>query len=794
MQRFILEITMILFFGTIFSSHGQNFTIQPYLQNAFPDKMTVMWECSYLDDARLDWGTSPSFGNSSYSTHEITNGSACLFTVKLNSLQANTKYYYQAITGNSSSSVFNFITPSDPNAEKSINIVAMSDMQKDNNNPNKFDEIVHDGIIDYIQANYGEQTNEHLDMILIPGDLVSTGTNYSQWRDDFFAPSEPLFSSVPVYPVLGNHEVNADLYFKYFDFDDNGNSGYEEHWWYKDNSNVRVIGLNSNPDYQIQEQLDWLENLLNQTASDNSIDFIFTELHHPHKSELWTPGNTSFTGDVIALLESFSSETGKPSVHFYGHTHGYSRGQSKDHTHLMVNVATAGGFIDYWGESAQQDYEEYTISQDEWGYVFMEVVAGDEPKFTLKRLSIGDDDSNKDNSLEDSITIRLNNIPPNSPQLIFPSPLDTVNPNCLVLSASAFIDSDNDQHGASQWQISSDCGNFSNPEIDQWKQYENWYFDINTQVNDDLTDEQVGGLEPLTDYCWRARYRDKSLAWSEWSEPSPFRTDISYLTDNLLENIGAEDQTNFWIIETGNLESLTAFECDGIEPFSGERYFSIGGICEEFDFGSVHQIIDVSSYQNQIDEGITQAIFGAYMSSYSGSDRTSVAIQYLDENQNLLLNSDTTYSTSAGWTFVDQQWAVPAYTRFIKYILMGELITGTDNDSYADDSFLHLNLNAVSCSFFASDNLETSLNSTDWISLKLFPNPISDIATLNIPNQDGNHLVVRISNIQGENIREFNHIHPPTFTFEKGNLKTGLYFLSIFNQNILIGKVRFLVL
>ena len=83
-----------------------------------------------------------------------------------------------------------------------------------------------------------------------------------------------------------------------------------------------------------------------------------------------------------------STNIAKSSIHFFGHTHGYSRGQSQNHNHLWVNVATAGGAIDYWGAYPQQDYEEYSITQDEWGYVFVEVEAGNDPKFILKRLSI----------------------------------------------------------------------------------------------------------------------------------------------------------------------------------------------------------------------------------------------------------------------------------------------------------------------------------------------------------------------------------------------------------------------
>ena len=71
-------------------------------------------------------------------------------------------------------------------------------------------------------------------------------------------------------------------------------------------------------------------------------------------------------------MENFTEECGKPSIHFFGHTHGYSRGQSHDHNHLWVNVATAGGAIDYWGEWPQADYDEFTVTQDEWGFVVVD--------------------------------------------------------------------------------------------------------------------------------------------------------------------------------------------------------------------------------------------------------------------------------------------------------------------------------------------------------------------------------------------------------------------------------------
>ena len=130
----------------------------------------------------------------------------------------------------------------------------------------------------------------------------------------------------------------------------------------------------------------------------------------------------------------------------------------------MINVATAGGAIDYWGDWPQQDYEEYSISEDEWGYVLVQVVAGDSPKFVLKRLSLGDAYNIRYNEVVDSIEIRLNNSNPEKPICISPNSIDSVNGNLIVFNSSPFID-DFDEHGGSHWQVSLTCNDFDSPII-----------------------------------------------------------------------------------------------------------------------------------------------------------------------------------------------------------------------------------------------------------------------------------------------------------------------------------------
>jgi hypothetical protein len=767
--------------------------VKPYLQHAEPESIVVMWETDVLDSSYVIWGLTTTFGDTTFSTSEQSSGTAQIHTAILTNLQPDTKYYYQIVGNSFSSDEYNFLTPAIQSDEKSITIAAMSDMQQDAANPDKFHDIVHDGIIKYFEDQFSTDINENLSMILIPGDLVSTGTNYAQWKNTFFDPADPLFGFVPIYPVLGNHEANTDYFFKYFHLPENGSATYKEHWWTRVESNVRIIGMDSNPGYRLQIQLDWLDSVLNVTSTDPNIDFVFAQLHHPHKSELWLPGEISYTGDVIQLMETFTDNSGKPSIHFFGHTHGYSRGQSRDHNHLWVNVATAGGNIDYWGEYPQNDYDEFTISQDEYGFVLLEIDAGSNPKFVLKRFSLGDESIIKDNTLEDSIQIRINNISPAKPTALYPTENDTVIPDCVFLKANEFIDTDGDGHGASHWQIANNCKDFTSPEYESWKQNENWYFENDLQAGDDLSDEKVEVLQSNQSYCWRVRYRDKSLAWSEWSDPVSFQTSSSNYTDNLLLNPGAEEDTSFWIVDYGELESLEDGECNGISPHTGQKYFAVGAVCIENEFAAAHQTVDLNNFSTEIDAGNVILKYGAYLSNWGGSDIPSFTVQFFDTNDSLILGTDTSSTTNSTWTLMNKIWAIPTGTRSVSFIIMGQRITGTDNDSYFDDIFLQLNLQGDSCSYYISQSTDIETYSNILLNLKLYPNPVSNTAILNIPYEKNKNLQILIFDSKGRKVKSYNHSSPSTFVFYKENLINGLYLLQVSENENILGHVKFII-
>jgi MYXO-CTERM domain-containing protein len=670
------------------NAQAQEFTVSPYLQWGTPESMWVLWETSEGSESTVEWGETNALGQTTQGSAKTGLFSSQIHTTKLDNLSPATRYYYRVITDEAVSPTYDFITAPDPASEASFNLVAMSDMQRDNANPLVYEELVEDGIINFVTTEYNTDLAEALDLVLIAGDLVDNGWLRDEWTDEFFAPSAPLMAHVPIYPVLGNHEANTSFYFDFFHLPDNGNN---EHWWFLDYSNTRIIGLDSNLLYRTQSQLDWLTTVLQDACENDTIDFVFAQLHHPYQSEPWVDGNTDYTGLVIGLLESFTETCNKPSVHFFGHTHAYSRGQSRDHQHLWVNVASAGGNIDYWGEYTQMDYEQFSVSQDEWGFVVVEVEAGEDPGLRIRRVSRGNEITPRDNEIRDEVSIYRSNQGPEQPEAQEPRG-DELSPRCTTFVASEYADPDFDLHGASHWQLSTDCASFEEPLHEAWIQYENWYGGEDLQAGDDLTDAVMGPIEGGGTYCWRVRYRDRSLAWGEWSDPLAFTTIAGTRSENLLENPGAEAGLDAWTITEGVVESLGEDECGAPAPIEGAHIFAAGGICDPTTIGSAFQSIDLSLWSEAIDGEGASVIYGGSLADYNGSDIPEIGLVFFDEAGASLGTAGPLTHTTNVWTEVVEDLLIPASTRRVAFVMKGTRTNGVDNDSYLDALYLYVDI------------------------------------------------------------------------------------------------------
>jgi len=767
-------ITVLLLIS--YSIFGQTIKVLPYLQNVSTSSAYVMWETSSGTQSILEYGLSETLGKSvTGNFYTSSDGISQMHKVFISELTPDTKYYYRVKSGNLTSPIYRFKTDPSQNSEKSFSFVAVSDMQLDGGNPNVFYEINHSGILNYFSKNYGPKIEDHLGFILTVGDLVNSGNTYSEWENYYFTPARDVLQYVGNYPVLGNHESNSINFFNYFHLPENGPTGYTEHTWYKDYSNVRFIGMDSNYEvvnYNTQAQLDWLKIVLDETAQNQHIDFVVLELHHPFKSELWTPGEIPYTGQVISLLENFTNNSGKPSFHLFGHTHAYSRGQSRDAKHIWINVATASGNIDYWGEFANYDYDEFSVTQDEWGFVVFDVTAGTNPKMTVKRVSRGNETHHKDNMVTDSFTVFKQTKTINKPEALSPVN-DSVLLECVKLKASVFSATSGDsEHAQTNWQI-SDKNDFSKTVVETWKNFENWYSNVNTQANDDLRDEEISGLNPNTKYWWRVRYRDKEFNWSEWSDPVSFNVTYSAFSDNLLTNPGAESGTSGWVVEEGTLESLALDECGSPAPHTGKRLFAIGGICTDHPIGRATQKVNVSQDATTIDTGNSTAYFGAYMRDWSGSDIPQIKIYFYNSSNSLLGESEWISHNTPVFTLKEGKIKIPALTRSIKFEMKGVRNAGSDNDSYIDDIYLRIGNEEVDCNIVSViDEIQNDI--------KIYPNPGKEFLII-----DTHHKIksIEIFNIEGNLVRHYEKGQLLNNRINIGNLNCGIYLLNISLDN-----------
>ena len=134
-----------------------------------------MWESTSGEETKVHWGENSDLGFTTFGNAENSIDDHQIHDVHLSNLSANTRYYYKVVTDTLESDIYDFVTPATPENEASLRLVAMSDMQKDWSNFNKFEEIINDGIIGYFTEDDSLPLSEMLDLVLIPGDLVDNG-------------------------------------------------------------------------------------------------------------------------------------------------------------------------------------------------------------------------------------------------------------------------------------------------------------------------------------------------------------------------------------------------------------------------------------------------------------------------------------------------------------------------------------------------------------------------------------------------------------------------------------------
>jgi acid phosphatase type 7 len=532
----------IEFFKGFETTSSKQLILVPYLQTPTPNSIYVCWHDSNSTLTEVEFGTTSSLGQSASGTSEIINGEYRWHTVKLSGLQANTEYFYKAVSGSGTSKIYSFRTQPDQEYTGKIRFLLLSDTHADDTT--MIVKILKEAK-KKIQQLYGDDFQNNINLVLHSGDLVILGSEINQWTDQYFAPMSCISPYIPFMTITGNHERENRNYYAYMKYDDV--SAYpdllNEKFWSISIGNTAVIGLNSNISISSgTQQTAWLNQKLNEIESDPKIDFVIVLIHHMPLTELWGEGMSDIgsvyvRNQILPVLKKYS----KVVQLSYGHAHGFERGTIESEAEnsiadfRIVCGGGGGGILDLWGAYKNTDYPSIHISLDHYLFQIVEIDIANKT-FECSMYSLGNQNKIRDVELMDRWYRKVYQSAPETPIATAPE----FKGNKIIFTTSKIS---NDSLMTVRIQV-SDESNFKNLIINSMIHWKNVYgvddnfnpIDLNGNL--DLTklsfDRSLFMNEKL--YYYKVKYRDHNLKWSNWSNVVAFtrppdKTDDSYTAE-----------------------------------------------------------------------------------------------------------------------------------------------------------------------------------------------------------------------------------------------------------------------
>jgi hypothetical protein len=174
---------------------------------------------------------------------------------------------------------------------------------------------------------------------IVVGDLVNTGWEKEQWTHDFFGSMRALWSCVPLFPALGNHDRNARLYYDLLALP----APYYRYSFRAGDAEFFVLDTERDV-APGSDQYQWLDAALESSRAAWKI-----VIHHypPYSSDLDDYGTD--LGDVASRQLVPLYDLHRVDVVFSGHIHSYERTHPMRGEKVAANgdgttyVVTGGG-------------------------------------------------------------------------------------------------------------------------------------------------------------------------------------------------------------------------------------------------------------------------------------------------------------------------------------------------------------------------------------------------------------------------------------------------------------------
>ena len=467
----------------------------PYLQSPTANSIYVCW--SFIgENPEVEYGLSENLGSKMSAETIILEDDFTInwFTAKIDNLEPGKTYFYKVKTDSIESEIYKFRTqPADNDSTEHIRFVVYSDNQT---NFAKFEEI-NDSVKSKVNALYGKDIEEEINLVFESGDIVDVGSNLGVYFPQYFNPSHTISTSVPYMNSIGNHEEDSPHYFDFMKYEDFGGPQGEKYYSFRI-GRVLFIAINSNSGYRNDTQIKWLDQILQEAQVDDTIEWIFAANHHPGRSELWPDGNTSYVQNrFIPTLAKYS----KVDMLHYGHSHNNERGTAIDGNLRLLCIGGAGGALDRWDMyNNQENYPEIQKSFDHYCYAIVDIDIA-KKSCEVTTYSLGNPDNPLDNVVIDKfIRNKASETPPKTPSFITPVEDEKV--------AIPFVLQASDYEGtyeimSSQFQVTNNKGVYDSPILDVKRDFEDIfgtpqapnYFSIDLNAGIDLTKLAVSELE-----------------------------------------------------------------------------------------------------------------------------------------------------------------------------------------------------------------------------------------------------------------------------------------------------------
>lgn len=313
----------------------QELLVKPFLQAVDQTGITVTWETTRKSESKLYYGETAECNQKiSLNGSGMRSARGFVQQQRITGLKKHTQYFYrvESIGDNgqtTSSEVRTFQTA--PDKETPFAFAVISDTQGNLEVAGKIAELA---------------LSERPSFVLHAGDLVSTGSNKSHWTSVFFPSMEPLISRAPIFPVLGNHEADAEFYYQYMDLPK------PEYYYTFTYGNIQFFMIDTNRNVASgSEQYEWLEKQLKASKANWK---IVCHHHPPYSSDendygnLWKT-NKSTRGDLRARELCTLYDHYKVDIAWTGHIHTYERtwpmlaGKPTDQGGTLYMVTGGGG-------------------------------------------------------------------------------------------------------------------------------------------------------------------------------------------------------------------------------------------------------------------------------------------------------------------------------------------------------------------------------------------------------------------------------------------------------------------